>query len=94
MGVIHRDIKPANVMLEAAVAGATGGKELGRPLLMDFGLALREAAEVTLTLDGHVLGTPAQGAGCRGEIAAGDDAGVVRPSARDSPTDCPVGHRP
>src|SRR3954449_7349199 len=26
---------------------------------MDFGLARREEAEVTLTLDGHVLGTPA-----------------------------------
>src|SRR5262249_33655947 len=54
LGVVHRDIKPANIMLEAAGRG-----ELGRPLLMDFGLALRAEAEVTLTLDGHVLGTPA-----------------------------------
>jgi tRNA A-37 threonylcarbamoyl transferase component Bud32 len=54
MGVIHRDIKPANVMLEAG-----SRDELGRPLLMDFGLARREEAEVTLTQDGHVLGTPA-----------------------------------
>src|SRR5262245_69368 len=37
LGVVHRDIKPANVMLEAAGRG-----ELGRPLLMDFGLALRD----------------------------------------------------
>src|SRR5262249_37216290 len=61
MGGVHRDIKPANVMLEAAVAGKErdGRGELGRPLLMDFGLALRDGAEVTLTLDGHVLGTPA-----------------------------------
>ncbi|MBI1914769.1 MAG: protein kinase [Planctomycetes bacterium] len=61
LGVIHRDIKPANVMLEASAAegGAGGRHELGRPLLMDFGLALRDGAEVTLTLDGHVLGTPA-----------------------------------
>src|SRR5262245_31115510 len=57
LGVIHRDIKPANIMLEAAASGEWG--ELGRPLLMDFGLALRAEAEVTLTLDGHVLGTPA-----------------------------------
>src|SRR5262249_39936325 len=54
MGVVHRDIKPANVMREAG-----GGGGLGRRLLMDFGLALRDGAEVTLTLDGHVLGTPA-----------------------------------
>src|SRR5262249_17482315 len=32
---------------------------VGRPLLMDFGLALRDGAEITLTLDGHVIGTPA-----------------------------------
>src|SRR5262249_32153971 len=30
-----------------------------RPLLMDFGLALRQEAEVTLTLDGYIIGTPA-----------------------------------
>src|SRR5262249_52430512 len=54
LGVIHRDLKPANIMLEAGGRG-----ELGRPQLMDFGLALRDGAEVTLTLDGHVLGTPA-----------------------------------
>jgi hypothetical protein len=57
MGVIHRDLKPANIMLEAGISGSRN--ELGRPLLMDFGLALRGGAEVTLTLDGHVLGTPA-----------------------------------
>src|SRR5262249_17566119 len=64
LGVIHRDLKPANVMLEAGSQGepgrvSAGSGELGRPLLMDFGLARREEAEVTLTLDGHVLGTPA-----------------------------------
>jgi formylglycine-generating enzyme required for sulfatase activity/serine/threonine protein kinase len=56
MGVIHRDIKPANVMVER---GSAGGDERLRPLVMDFGLALRAEAEVTLTLDGQVLGTPA-----------------------------------
>ncbi len=29
------------------------------PLITDFGLALRNEAEVTMTLDGHIIGTPA-----------------------------------
>src|SRR5262249_50828897 len=61
-------VNAANMMIEASLppGGATtpaaegqGPKLPGRPLLMDFGLALRGEAEVTLTLDGHVLGTPA-----------------------------------
>ncbi|MHC4180329.1 MAG: serine/threonine-protein kinase, partial [Planctomycetota bacterium] len=49
MGVIHRDLKPHNIMIDAA----------GQPHLTDFGLARREAGEITMTLDGQVLGTPA-----------------------------------
>jgi WD40 repeat protein/tRNA A-37 threonylcarbamoyl transferase component Bud32 len=49
MGVVHRDVKPANIMLD----------ETGTPRLMDFGLAKRDSGEVTMTLDGQVLGTPA-----------------------------------
>ena len=48
-GVVHRDLKPSNIMLDAE----------GRPHVMDFGLAKREAGEITMTLDGQVLGTPA-----------------------------------
>lgn len=48
-GVIHRDIKPSNIMLDP----------LGRPHLMDFGLAKREGEDAPMTLEGQVLGTPA-----------------------------------
>src|SRR5262249_9078498 len=65
-GLGRRGVKPANIMIEtegpreddgSAPAGKRAG--VGRPLVMDFGLALRGEAEVTLTQDGHVIGTPA-----------------------------------
>ena len=62
MGVVHRDLKPGNIMVPYApdcAVPARQAPQLDRPLLMDFGLALRSEAEVTMTQDGHVLGTPA-----------------------------------
>lgn len=48
-GVVHRDLKPSNIMLD----------DTAEPHLMDFGLAKRQFGEITMTIDGQVLGTPA-----------------------------------
>src|SRR5262249_6898936 len=68
-GVVHRDIKPSNIMI---------GDD-GRPCVMDFGLAEREAGEITMTVEGQVLGTPAYMAPeqARGEGHAVDGRGDV-----------------
>ena len=48
-GVVHRDLKPGNIMMDAS----------GEPHLVDFGLAKRDAGEITMTVEGQILGTPA-----------------------------------
>jgi WD40 repeat protein/tRNA A-37 threonylcarbamoyl transferase component Bud32 len=70
MGLVHRDLKPANILMDSSQPKTGGDAEetngagvgrarLGKPLVTDFGLALRGEVEVTITLDGHVIGTPA-----------------------------------
>lgn len=48
-GVVHRDLKPGNIMMDRD----------GAPHVIDFGLAKRDDGEVTMTREGHILGTPA-----------------------------------
>jgi hypothetical protein len=50
LGLVHRDIKPANLWLEAPS---------GRVKVLDFGLAKPINAEIELTENGALVGTPA-----------------------------------
>jgi serine/threonine protein kinase len=47
-GVVHRDLKPGNIVVD----------KQGEPHITDFGLAKREQGEVTITVEGQLIGTP------------------------------------
>jgi WD40 repeat protein/tetratricopeptide (TPR) repeat protein/tRNA A-37 threonylcarbamoyl transferase component Bud32 len=70
--VVHRDIKPSNILLRVggsewrrsgaettASSPATHHAPPSTPFISDFGLARRDEGEITVTLDGQILGTPA-----------------------------------
>jgi tetratricopeptide (TPR) repeat protein/tRNA A-37 threonylcarbamoyl transferase component Bud32 len=72
-GVVHRDLKPSNIMMDCGGARRNAGSKVtteapgndqqnsfsNLPKIMDFGLAKSDMEEITLTVDGQVLGTPA-----------------------------------
>ncbi len=47
-GILHRDLKPSNVLIDSE----------NQPRVVDFGLAKRFTEDSSLTLSGHVLGSP------------------------------------
>lgn len=63
VGVIHRDLKPSNILLYPKLPSDRNDDDETladfRPMITDFGLAKRPTDQLTMTLPGKVLGTPA-----------------------------------
>jgi WD40 repeat protein len=66
-GLVHRDIKPGNIMVKKLPGNGL------RPVIVDFGLALRSEAEIVMTVEGQIIGTPAY---MSPEQARGDNRAV------------------
>lgn len=49
-GVVHRDLKPANILVDTQ-------EQLGKPMVLDFGIASHQQAQV-MTSTGQIIGTP------------------------------------
>lgn len=87
LNIVHRDLKPGNVML---------ARDGGRPVVLDFGLAVDIAADVPReTLPGAVLGTPSymapeQARGLRDRIGPHTDVWALGVILYELAT----GHRP
>ncbi len=54
-GILHRDLKPSNILVDAT---HSSGNLPFTPRIADFGLARFREADVTITQDGTVLGSP------------------------------------
>ena len=58
-GVRNRESESGNTVKVTQQSSDSSRPARPRPLILDFGLALRDEAEATMTVDGQVLGTPA-----------------------------------